>query len=108
MSKQPSRSQQPPSREASGEETSSPSSIREDLVAAAFDLFTEFGYDATTIDDIVRRAGVGRRSFFRYFPTKEAVVFPDHERALADMVAYLDQGSTDPDPVGRACNAARL
>ncbi|MFJ9543931.1 TetR family transcriptional regulator [Streptomyces sp. NPDC101225] len=83
-------------------------SIRDLLVSAAFELFTERGYDSTTIDDIVRRAGVGRRSFFRYFPTKEEVVFPDHERALADMVDYLEQGAQDLDPVGRACGAARL
>ncbi|SCE06671.1 transcriptional regulator, TetR family [Streptomyces sp. BpilaLS-43] len=82
--------------------------IRELLVSAAFELFTEHGYDSTTIDDIVRRAGVGRRSFFRYFPTKEEVVFPDHERALADMVRYLDEGDQEPDPVGRACGAARM
>ncbi|WP_435226089.1 TetR family transcriptional regulator [Streptomyces sp. Tue6028] len=82
--------------------------IRDLLVSAAFELFTERGYDSTTIDDIVRRAGVGRRSFFRYFPTKEEVVFPDHERALANMVDYLDKGAQDPDPVGRACGAARL
>ncbi|MCZ4602832.1 TetR family transcriptional regulator [Streptomyces sp. Lzd4kr] len=82
--------------------------IRDLLVSAAFELFTERGYDSTTIDDIVRRAGVGRRSFFRYFPTKEEVVFPDHERAIADMVEYLEEGSQDPDPVGRACGAARL
>ncbi|MFJ8790784.1 TetR family transcriptional regulator [Streptomyces sp. NPDC102462] len=82
--------------------------IRDLLVSAAFELFTEHGYDATTVDDIVRRAGVGRRSFFRYFPTKEEVVFPDHERALADMVAYLAEGARDPDPVARACGAARL
>ncbi|MFJ3780107.1 TetR family transcriptional regulator [Streptomyces sp. NPDC090075] len=83
-------------------------SIRDLLVAAAFELFAERGYDSTTIDDIVRRAGVGRRSFFRYFPTKEEVVFPDHERALANMVDYLEEGAQDPDPVGRACGAARL
>ncbi|MER5805653.1 TetR family transcriptional regulator [Streptomyces mirabilis] len=82
--------------------------IRDLLVSAAFELFTEHGYDSTTIDDIVRRAGVGRRSFFRYFPTKEEVVFPDHERALADMVEYLEAGAQDPDPVGRACGAARM
>ncbi|MEU4897299.1 TetR family transcriptional regulator [Streptomyces sp. NPDC044780] len=82
--------------------------MRDLLVSAAFELFAERGYDSTTIDDIVRRAGVGRRSFFRYFPTKEEVVFPDHERALADMVAYLEEGAQDPDPVARACGAARL
>ncbi|MGW6796781.1 TetR family transcriptional regulator [Streptomyces chartreusis] len=107
MSKQTGRPQQPARAEATSEEAPQPS-IREDLVAAAFDLFTEFGYDATTIDDIVRRAGVSRRSFFRYFPTKESIVFPDHEQTLAEMVDYLNAGSTDPDPVGRACNAARL
>ncbi|WP_329473212.1 TetR/AcrR family transcriptional regulator [Streptomyces sp. NBC_01723] len=82
--------------------------IRDLLVSAAFDLFAERGYESATVDDIVRRAGVGRRSFFRYFPTKEEVVFPDHERALSDMVQYLEEGAQDPDPVGRACGAARL
>ncbi|MER6985062.1 TetR family transcriptional regulator [Streptomyces carpinensis] len=107
MRDQTDQSRQSAQGETPGGETPKPS-IREELVSAAFDLFTEFGYDATTVDDIVRRAGVGRRSFFRYFPTKEEVVFPDHERALAEMVDYLAQGATDPDPVGRACGAARL
>ncbi|WP_405772545.1 TetR family transcriptional regulator [Streptomyces sp. NBC_00080] len=84
------------------------SSIRDLLVSAAFDLFTESGYENTTVDDIVRRAGVGRRSFFRYFPTKEAVVFPDHDRALDELVAYMEEGPRDADPVGRACDAALL
>ncbi|GHH79260.1 TetR family transcriptional regulator [Streptomyces sulfonofaciens] len=78
------------------------------MVTAAFELFAERGYEETTIDDIVRLAGVGRRSFFRYFPTKEKVIFPDHEQALADMVDYLNEGEHDPDPVGRACGAARM
>ncbi|MEV0849934.1 TetR family transcriptional regulator [Streptomyces sp. NPDC049954] len=82
--------------------------IRELLVAAAFDLFAERGYDGATVDDVVRRAGVGRRSFFRYFPTKEEVVFPDHERVLADMNAYLEEELLAPDPVGRVCGAALL
>ncbi|WP_329361159.1 TetR/AcrR family transcriptional regulator [Streptomyces sp. NBC_00669] len=93
---------------AGGAEGQEKTPIRDLLVAAAFELFAEHGYDGTTVDDIVRRAGVGRRSFFRYFPTKEEVVFPDHEGALADMVGYLDEGAHDPDPVGRACGAARL
>ncbi|MEW1642240.1 TetR family transcriptional regulator [Streptomyces sp. NPDC091219] len=94
--------------EPAGREEPEKAPIRDLLVSAAFELFTEHGYDGTTIDDIVRRAGVGRRSFFRYFPTKEEVVFPDHERALAEMVGYLEEGAQDPDPVGRACGAARL
>lgn len=83
--------------------------MREALVAAAFQLFLERGYEQTTVDDIVTLAGVGRRSFFRYFPSKEDVVFPDHERCLADMTAFLAASEEqDHEPVRRVCDAARL
>lgn len=82
--------------------------MRDALVAAAFRLFLERGYEATTIDDIVALAGVGRRSFFRYFPSKEDVVFPDHERALAEMTEFLEASADADDPVSKACGAARL
>ncbi|WP_437074060.1 TetR family transcriptional regulator [Streptomyces sp. enrichment culture] len=82
--------------------------MRDALIAAAFRLFLERGYEQTTVDDIVALAGVGRRSFFRYFPSKEDVVFPDHERCLADMTAFLESGDGTEEPVGRVCDAARL
>lgn len=82
--------------------------MRDALVAAAFQLFLERGYEQTTVDDIVTLAAVGRRSFFRYFPSKEDVVFPDHERCLADMTAFLSDGADAHDPVQRVCDAARL
>ncbi|MGW1786056.1 TetR family transcriptional regulator [Streptomyces sp. NPDC002143] len=52
------------------------------LADAAFALFDERGYDQTTVDDIAERAGVGRTTFFRYYRSKEAVIFPDHDRLL--------------------------
>ncbi|MFJ1602227.1 TetR family transcriptional regulator [Streptomyces sp. NPDC088253] len=82
--------------------------MRDALVAAAFQLFLERGYEQTTVDDIVTLAGVGRRSFFRYFPSKEDVVFPDHERCLTDMTAFLGAGTGEEEPVRRVCDAARL
>lgn len=82
--------------------------MRDALVAAAFQLFLERGYEQTTVDDIVTLAGVGRRSFFRYFPSKEDVVFPDHERCLADMTAFLAASGDEDEPVRRVCDAARL
>ncbi|MGW0765676.1 TetR family transcriptional regulator [Streptomyces sp. NPDC002676] len=82
--------------------------MREALVAAAFQLFVERGYEQTTVDDIVALAGVGRRSFFRYFPSKEDVVFPDHERCLADMTAFLAASEEEHEPVRRVCGAARM
>ncbi|MBQ0851646.1 TetR family transcriptional regulator [Streptomyces sp. NPDC057621] len=82
--------------------------MRESLVAAAFHLFVERGYEQTTVDDIVALAGVGRRSFFRYFPSKEDVVFPDHEGCLARMTAFLGESGPAHEPVERVCDAARL
>ncbi|MES5820406.1 TetR family transcriptional regulator [Streptomyces sp. RG80] len=94
-----------------GEKTEAASAkppMRDALVAAAFQLFTERGYEQTTVDDIVALAGVGRRSFFRYFPSKEDVVFPDHEGCLADVTAFLAAGDDTDEPVQRVCDAVRL
>ncbi|GAB1332868.1 TetR/AcrR family transcriptional regulator [Streptomyces sp. NPDC093260] len=57
-----------------------PARIR--LADAAFALFDERGYEQTTVDDIAERAGVGRTTFFRHYRSKEAVIFPDHDRLL--------------------------
>ncbi|MFF1875132.1 TetR family transcriptional regulator [Streptomyces sp. CB03911] len=82
--------------------------MRDALVTAAFRLFMERGFEQTTIDDIVAEAGVGRRSFFRHFPSKEDVVFPDHDGCLAEMTAFLQGADDAGDPVEQVCDAARL
>jgi AcrR family transcriptional regulator len=48
---------------------------REAILDAALALFSEQGFDETTTDQVAERAGVSPRTFFRYFPTKESVVF---------------------------------
>lgn len=63
--------------------------VRGDLVRAALTLFTEHGYDDTTVDDIAAAAGVGRRTFFRYFRGKEDAVSPDHETCLSRVDAVF-------------------
>jgi AcrR family transcriptional regulator len=63
--------------------------VRRDLVAAAVRLFRTRGYEETTVDDIAAAAGVGRRTFFRYFPSKEDAISPDHEVALARIDEVL-------------------
>lgn len=48
-----------------------------EITRTAMDLFLEQGFEETTIDQIVAAAGISRRSFFRYFGTKEDVVLGD-------------------------------
>ena len=56
----------------------------------AFELFRRQGYDATTIDQIVAAADISESTFFRYFPTKEAVVLTDEFDPLI-AAAFRDQ-----------------
>jgi AcrR family transcriptional regulator len=50
---------------------------RTTIQAVALDLFERQGYGATTVDQIAALAEVSQSTFFRYFPTKEAVVLHD-------------------------------
>ncbi len=55
------------------------------IAAAAFELFAAQGYDGTTVDAIAERAGIARRTFFRYFRSKDDVIFADHDTLLATV-----------------------
>jgi AcrR family transcriptional regulator len=64
---------------------------------AAVDLFTEQGYDATTVAQIAERAGVTRSTFFRHFPDKREVLAAGQEtlsRLLVDGIAEAPAGAT--------------
>jgi AcrR family transcriptional regulator len=62
---------------------------RDALATAALELFNEQGFEKTTVDAIAERAGVSRRSFFRYFPTKESSAFPEQEARLQQFGELL-------------------
>jgi AcrR family transcriptional regulator len=66
-------------------------------------MFDEQGFEATTVDELAQGAGVSRRTFFRYFPTKEDVIFSDHSYHLTRLGELLDERS--PDPVRSAARA---
>jgi AcrR family transcriptional regulator len=63
-----------------------PEDSRYRLVEAALELFTQRGYAAVTVDDIASRAGVSSRTFFRYFPDKEEVLFADDDDLLPTLI----------------------
>jgi len=74
---------------------------------AAFELFAEQGYDATTVDHIAERAGVGRSTFFRLFATKDDVIFPVHDEVLAAIRARFAAATTEHNLLA-VTEAARL
>ena len=62
---------------------------RAELEQTAFALFTARGFDATTVDEIAAAAGIGRRTFFRYFPSKNDIPWGAFEDELERMRVRL-------------------
>ncbi|MFB4317012.1 mycofactocin system transcriptional regulator [Actinomadura sp. 21ATH] len=69
------------------------------LERLAFALFARQGFDATTVDDIAAAAGIGRRTFFRYFASKNDLVWGDFEDHLQMLRRLLDETGRDVPPM---------
>ena len=62
---------------------------RAELEQAAFALFAARGFEGTTVDEIAAAAGIGRRTFFRYFPSKNDIPWGAFEDELERMRVRL-------------------
>jgi AcrR family transcriptional regulator len=71
---------------------------RRALVGAANRRFHRDGFDATTLDDICADVGVSRRTFFRYFPNKEALAFPHRAERLERFLELLERAPASEGP----------
>ncbi len=82
---------------------------RERLVMAAVDLFTELGYDATTVAQIAERAGVTKSTFFRHFPDKRELLVAGQQtlsRLLAEGIAEAPQSASPLEAVASGLERA--
>jgi AcrR family transcriptional regulator len=61
------------------------------LVDAAVDLFGRDGFDATSVQSVVKRAQVTKGSFYHHFESKEALLFEIHERFIDAHLARVDE-----------------
>ncbi|MEN3299292.1 mycofactocin system transcriptional regulator [Pseudonocardia sp.] len=62
-----------------------PVTSRPEIEHIALELFTERGFDTTTVDDIAHAAGIGRRTFFRYYASKNDVPWGAFDEQLLRM-----------------------
>lgn len=65
------------------------STTRAELSTLAIDLFTEAGFDETSVDDVAAAAGIARRTLFRYFPSKNSIPWGDFDGHLEKMRHWL-------------------
>ena len=82
---------------------------RERLVRAALDLFSEQGYDNTTVAEIAERAGLTKSTFFRHFPDKREVLVAGQEalrQLLTEGAAAAPASATPLEVVAAALDAA--
>jgi TetR/AcrR family transcriptional regulator, regulator of mycofactocin system len=78
-----------PTSQSTGVRGRRPSTSRAELSHIGLQLFTERGFDETTVDDIAAAAGIGRRTFFRYFSSKNDLPWGDFDQRLDTMRAHL-------------------
>ena len=72
---------------------------REALHDAAMELFSRQGFDGTTVEEIADACEVSPRTFFRYFPTKEDVLFGDSEQRSTALIETLAAQPLDLAPL---------
>jgi AcrR family transcriptional regulator len=66
----------------------------EAVLRTAVDLCREVGYGALTIDGIAARAGVGKQTIYRWWPSKGAVVLDAFMKTIAGEIAFPDTGDS--------------
>jgi mycofactocin system transcriptional regulator len=77
------------------------------ITDVAIELFTARGFADVSVDDVAHAAGIARRTLFRYYASKNAILWGDFDTHLAHLQELLD--NVDPQVrLGEALRAALL
>jgi mycofactocin system transcriptional regulator len=82
-----------------------PTTTHGEVASVALGLFERNGFEATTVDEIAAAVGVSRRTVFRYFPSKNDMVWGDFDWVLRRLRAELDEVPPD-EPLATALGRA--
>ena len=83
------------------------STTPEHITDVALELFTARGFAEVSVDDVAQAAGISRRTLFRYYASKNAILWGDFEAHLAHLQDLLD--NVDPKVrMGEALRTALL
>ena len=67
------------------------STTRGDIADVAIDLFSAHGFDAVSVDDVAAAAGIARRTLFRYYTSKNAILWGDFDTHLEHLAEAHDR-----------------
>ena len=73
-----------------------PATTHAEIEQAAFALFAEHGFEATTVEMIAAELGIGRRTVSRYYPSKNDIPWGQFDLHLAGFRRLLDAQSVEP------------
>lgn len=79
-----------PEAPSGGQRSLNKARLLERIARTAGELFQATGYEAVTMEQVAARAGVSKRTLYKYFPVKEAILAHQLESELAQDVARLD------------------
>lgn len=84
-----------PGRRVPGRPGRRPATSHEEIARVGLQLFAERGFDAVSVDDIAAAAGVGRRTLFRYYPSKNDIAWGTFDNHLRDWERWIDTETKD-------------
>ncbi|MFO7563155.1 MAG: TetR family transcriptional regulator [Enhygromyxa sp.] len=98
----------PPAKRETGLRERKKAETHTRILQVAHGFFHERGFEATTIEDICAELPISKRTFFRYFPDKEALVFPNRDMRLDRFVDLLAAAPKSEQPYDTFRRVTRL